>query len=384
LAEYLGSHGYATAGFVANTFYCSYDTGLDRGFTHYADYDLERVGFFRPALLVDLTMKTLAGIVDTLIGSYDSGPLGALKDDLIDWLRVTDKKYAATVNREFLAWLSARPEPGRPFFAFLNYYDAHSRYVLPPGAAYRFGAGPQSEADFQLFDRWHEVPKLRLAERYRTLIRDCYDSCLAYLDERLGELFDELQSRGVLDQTLLIVTADHGEGLGEHDLFDHGESLYATEIRVPLLFVLPASERRPGVVPETVSLRDLPATITELVDLSSGSPFPGQSLTRLWRGPSREATPVSGGEVLSELAAPNPAKPNQGRSPAARGPLVALAGDEFVYIRNERDGSEELFDERDDPRELQNRARTDAMQPVVQRFRARLDQIKADFSKTPR
>jgi len=84
---------------------------------------------------------------------------------------------------------------------------------------------------------------------------------------------------------------------------------------------------------------------------------------------------------MSELAEPNPASSNQGRSPAARGPLVSLAVGDFVYIRNEGDGSEELFDEREDPRELRNRAHVDVMRPLMQWFRARLDQIKADSSK---
>ena len=106
---------------------------------------------------------------------------------------------------------------------------------------------------------------------------------MAYLDERLGELIDELQRRGVLDHTLVIVTSDHGEGMGEHDLFDHGESLYRPEIHVPLLIVLPAGQRATGVVRETVSLRDLPATILDLAGLSEGSPFPGRSLADLWR-----------------------------------------------------------------------------------------------------
>ena len=66
LAEYLGSHGYATAGFVANTIYCSYDTGLDRGFTHYEDYVPRRLDPFRTARLVDLTMKTIAETCDGL------------------------------------------------------------------------------------------------------------------------------------------------------------------------------------------------------------------------------------------------------------------------------------------------------------------------------
>ena len=110
-----------------------------------------------------------------------------------------------------------------------------------------------------------------------------------------------------------------------------------------------------------------------------GSPFPGRSLARHWRDARPGATPAAdeGLGAFSELASPNPTNPNQGRSPAHRGPLVSLVEGDFVYIRNEGDGSEELFNERDDPHELINRARVDAMQPMVQRFRQRLEQIKA-------
>jgi arylsulfatase A-like enzyme len=384
LAEYLGSHGYATAGFAANTLYCSYATGLDRGFTHYEDYDLERLGAFRTGRLMDLSLKTIADMGQRLSQSVDMGPFRPLLDETLGRLVVVDKKHAEVINQEFVDWLRDRPGPGRPFFAFLNYYDVHSRYLLPRGAEYRFGLSPWTPADRELFERWIEVDKLRLPAHYRTLIKDCYDSCLSYLDMRLGELFDELQVRGVLDQTLVIVTSDHGEGLGEHDLFDHGESLYQTELGVPLLIVPPARSRHQGRVREMVSLRDLPATIADLVGLGTGSPFPGQSLAGRWQDLPPELDRTADDGALSELADRNPGDPNQGRSPAARGPLVSLAEGDFVYIRNEGDGSEELFDERDDPRELLNRAHVDVMQPHLRRFRARLDQMKAGSLKRAR
>ena len=215
----------------------------------------------------------------------------------------------------------------------------------------------------------------------RRMAQDSYDNCVAYLDQRLGELFDELRRQGVLGRTLVVVTADHGEGLGEHDLFDHGETLYRNEIRVPLLFVLPAGRRSAGVVRETVSLRNLSATILDVVGLGPTSPFPGRSLVDLWRDPALQAGSVEVDGAISVLPKPNPCDPNQGRSPAHRGPLISLADGDFVYIRNEGDATEELFNERDDPGELRNLAHVMAMQPTLERFRRRLDQLRANSPK---
>ena len=383
LAEYLGSRGYATAGFVANKLYCSYETGLDRGFTHYEDYVLEQLMPLRTAWLVD---HFLNGVVDLgqLVGrKLDIGPFRPTMQEsrLASLFSVVNpRKNARDVSRGFLDWLAYRPGPARPFFAFLNFYDAHAPYVLPGGAEYRFGLKPQKMADFVfLVDYWQSVDKLMLRPIYRNLAQDCYDNCVTYLDEQLGQLFDELARRGVLDRTLVIVTSDHGEGLGDHGLFDHGESVYRNEIRVPLLIVPPARDRAQRVVPDTVSLRNLPATIVELVGLQAGAPFTGQSLARLWDGSPSPPGLVAAGEAICELSSPNPFNPNQGRSPAYRGPLIALAEGDFVYIRKLGDGSEELFNKRDDPGELRNQALVKTMQPVIDRFRRQLELLKANL-----
>ena len=372
LAEYLGSHGYATAGVAANN-YCSYDSGLDRGFTHFEDFTVARLGFVRTAIMVREFLMTF------LISEFrhDQGPFHWLRDYVQDWFDFGDRRDASSINRSLLTWLARRPEPRRPFFAFLNYMDAHGPYKLPDGVSPRFGAEPVTQDEIRIvFDSWVTINKLEVPKHYLTLARDCYDNCLSYLDAQLGELFDELQRRGVLEKTFVVITADHGEGLGEHDLFNHGESLYNAEIRVPLLILPHANSRTEAVVRETVSLRDLPATIVDLVGLGAGSPFPGRSLATLWRDSSGGAVSMANDDVVSELREPNPYDPNQGRSPAYRGSMISLADGEFVYIRNERDGTEELFNERDDPRQLTNRAGVDALKPVLERFRASLARIK--------
>ena len=354
LAEYLGSHGYATAGFVANVLYCSYDTGLGRGFTYYEDYMLGMHSLLRTSVLVEEALRTAL-----IVGlRHDVGPLHDLQESLSSWFQFAIRRDAESINRGLLDWLGRRREPRRPFFVFLNYLDAHTPYKLAAGESPRFGRMPQTQDELRLvYDEWTLIDKLQLPSQYLALARDSYDNCMAYLDEQLGLLFDELERRGVLDQTWVVVSSDHGEGLGEHDLFEHGESLYQTEIHVPLLIVPPASRDAGRVVHATVSLRDLPATIVDLVGLGDRSPFPGQSLAALWGDfPSRPDADRDA--VFSELRSPNPGDPSHGRSPARRGPLVSLAEGDLIYIRNQGDGTEELYNSREDPRELINRARS--------------------------
>jgi arylsulfatase A-like enzyme len=373
LAEEIGSRGYATSGFAANIGYCSYDTGLNRGFTHFEDYwaDFEHFVPLRTAVLFQ--------------GAWDITVfLARLRRDhflpALEFLAAPYRKDAAMVNRQFTQWLSQRQQPHRPFFAFLNYFDAHVPYVLPQGTPFRFGPGPQTTGDFHLLiGLWEKIDKSSLAPHYRELVHDSYDNCLAYLDGQLGELFETLQSRGVLDNTVVIITSDHGEELGEHGLFEHGESLYRPEIHVPLLVFLPGRGQSSVVVREPVSLRDLPATILDLTGLAGESPFPGQSLAHLWRDSSSRAAPrvTDGDGVISELSTPNPTNPSHGRSPALRGPLISVAVDDYVYIRNQRDGREQLFHTLDDPGELVNLAKMESMQPRLRRFRERLAQVSA-------
>jgi arylsulfatase A-like enzyme len=383
LAEYLGSRGYATAGFAANIEYCSYDTGLDRGFTHYEDYPLD-LEHLRPLRMAVLFAGAWDGVSQLCLRLSQSRFQPALH-----WFLAPYRKNARAINLAFTDWLTHRQGTPRPFFVYLNYFDAHAPYLPPEGTGFRFGPGPRSLDDFYLLvEDWKTVDKSRLLPHYRRLVSDSYDNCLSYLDTQLGELFDTLQRRGVLDQTLVIVTSDHGEELGEHGLFEHGESLYRPEIRVPLVLVMPARERgrSPEVVRETVSLRGLPSTIVELAGLASGAPFPGPSLTQAWRGPSAIGDPSVryGDGVISELSGPNPANPSRGRSPAARGSLLSLAEENYVYIRNEGDRREQLFDERADPDELVNLAKIAAMRPQLDRFRERLDRMKAQSPEAVR
>ena len=118
LAEYLGAHGYATAGFVGNTLYCSYDTGLDRGFTHYEDYvlDLHRLRFLRMALLVDRARVEISNFGFWLYHNLAAGPFRSGWNPCFggSWLWIAKMQDRSIAN--FWNWLSHRQEPRPSLF----------------------------------------------------------------------------------------------------------------------------------------------------------------------------------------------------------------------------------------------------------------------------
>ena len=302
LAEFLEAQGYATAGFVANTTYCARDSGLGRGFGYYQDYIFPELTAFRMAVLVKRALAGLQALVQVLedrlklieVRPYMNGVWG---------LFVADRKGAATVNREFLDWLAHRSEPERPFFTFLNFFDAHTPYQIPPGRMHRFAVEPLDQRQRLLIEQWADLDQDRVPAADLASVVDAYDDCLADLDEQLGILLDELRRRGVLEHTWLIITADHGESFGEHKgVFCHGTSLYQTELHVPLLIVPPGGTAPKQVIKQTVSLRDLAATVVDVLGLQARSPFPGDSLARLWkRPPPLSSPPLQADPVLSEV-----------------------------------------------------------------------------------
>ena len=178
----------------------------------------------------------------------------------------------------------------------------------------------------------------------------------------------ELARRGVLDNTLVVVTSDHGEHLGDHLLFFHGCSLYRQVVEVPLVIVAQAWVPAGRVVEDPVSLRDVPATITGLLDLGHGAPFPSQPLNRYWNAESQDQfAPTSAEPLLMEISKPL-FFTNQGREPAARGPMASLVARGLHYIRT-GDGNEELYALKSDPEERKNLAGSSGAREILERFR---------------
>ncbi|HZM00219.1 MAG TPA: sulfatase, partial [Planctomycetota bacterium] len=158
------------------------------------------------------------------------------------WRQANDAR-AAELNARLLAWIDGQP-PERRWFAYVHYIDPHAPYGAPGDERERFCAGYSERRDFGGF-----LPNLLQAgqvdafdARGQQHVIDLYDAEVSYFDRCFGELQDELQRRGLLDQTIVVLTADHGEELFEHGRLGHGYALYEELTWVPLVAAGPGLE----------------------------------------------------------------------------------------------------------------------------------------------
>ena len=374
VAEHLGARGYATAGFVANTAYCAIDSGLARGFTTYRDCIFPE---FTVLYLTALASRMVDGFqgVESIFTDVTDNPVLRSPADRIWRLFGQGRKDAAMVNREVIDWLSSRPQRERPFFAFLNYYDAHAPYELPATGLHQFGGVPRNDRQAAIIRDWGEKLRRRPSPRQIAFACAAYDDCVAHLDKQLGALIDDLERRGVLGRTWVIITADHGESFGEHPgVFAHGTTLYQTESHVPLVIIPPGGVASPKVITEPVSLRDLAATIVNVSGLKTGSAFPGDSLARFWDASSDRSGPSP---VLSELAPETSPYSHSPRSDHRPWPVATLIEGDWSYTRRDGDLLELLFNLREDAGELHNRVDDPAVRPMLERMRQTIRHLTA-------
>ena len=319
LAEELGRAGYATLGIVANTAYTSAETGLGRGFDRYEDYQLT---LRRALAMPSLTRR----ILDRKREWLHEPPLDG-----------AGRIPASHVSRRLLSWLERRPP--QPYFAFLNFYDAHAPYSAPEPFWSRFLPGETRRAI--------PIRATRRGDPTASSARRAYDAAISHLDSEIGTLLGSMLERGFLNNTLVVVTADHGEEFNEHTALGHGQTLHTQAVRVPLVLFWPG-HLTPTRVTTPISLARVPATIMELV--GRRGPFPGQSLVPLWRGdPSPQVA------AISTVTFPSARK---GRSTEPRPSLASVQVGRFRYMQYPGDSVGRLYDHDTDPLETHNLAWT--------------------------
>jgi arylsulfatase A-like enzyme len=302
LAECLKSAGYRTAGFSASPS-VSASFGFSRGFDSFHE-------LFRD------------------VGMDPAGP---------DLQRVSGLPVdAALVLKSVTGWLQAHKH--ERFFAYLHFREPHTPYVAPPS--------------FQA--------RVRGAER-RPGLQTMYDACLAYVDSVIGKLLRDLEASGLLDKSVVVLMADHGEAFGQHGRFGHASTPYREMVHVPLAFHLPA---RSGAVPqrrsEVFSNTDVMPTLLDLLQIAPPKTMQGRSRLGLLAGEEEKTPAFTVSRALGEDLTGG--KQDCGQI------SYALRVPRYTLVLADRGRRVELYDRDADPGEQHNIA--GERQDLVKKLRA--------------
>ncbi|MBI4789233.1 MAG: sulfatase [Chloroflexi bacterium] len=271
LAEALNENGYATIGFNNNSWVSQDETNIARGFSQW--------------VMIPRPMGR----------NVQAGP----EDEYIVETNV-DSGASSTIDA-IMQWFDHERDASKPFFMFVNCIEPHLRVWAPEPFRSRFLLSGVSQAQARRVNQDEYAERLGTvpdrADGHMTqadwdILKSLYDGETAYLDSRMGIVFDFLRARGILDETLLIITADHGDLLERRGLMGHHLALFDDLIHTPLIV------RKPGLIPQSarfsgfVQICDWFPTFLDLLDIRSdklAGEIHGVSMAPTWRGePTRD------------------------------------------------------------------------------------------------
>ena len=342
IAEVLSSRGYETALFSANPYLCS-TTNLAQGFeVTWVTYYLRKLSMFS---LEHLAEKW--GIVPP-----------------VSWL---DREFGGAITNHLAGqWLDVHAERDAPLLMFVNLMEAHLPYLAPKSYLRMFMTDEQVKRSYELRrraygsivdavnDRFNLEGGGFLQESDREVLRRRYDAAIRYVDERARELVRMFDERGLLENTLVVITSDHGEHLGINGLWGHRFLAYNALTHVPLLVREPGGSK-PIRVSTPVQLSDLYRTVLQVALGDTNHPIPDESRDLL-------AVAASGGEsriAISERTAPaivtreEIRKLDDPRAAHLAAAQITAQDGRFKYMVS-ADGLKELYDLYVDPQELTN------------------------------
>jgi arylsulfatase A-like enzyme len=329
LAELYSRRGYDTSAVVANFGYLGAGFGLDRGFLH-----------------VDARTRRSSLSFEPLhsLRSLFRGPARLIAPDR--WPRNDrSSRTADQITEAAIARIDAARAAHRPYFLFVNYFDAHDRIFIPSAYRARFGVA-DTDAAATRFEALTTGSLLRgsvpVGPDDEGRLLSAYDAAIAFVDSEVDRLLRHVSSAPSGDDTLIVITSDHGESFGDHGLMAHGTSLYDTQIRVPLAVRLPGQTAREEV--------DAPVSLVGLFDLLAG---------KTNRLPQSE-------DAISE------AFPLTDHGVAGRRSGRSLSRGHYKLIRPLH-GPLELYDVVADPAETRNLASNPLFRPLAAELSAALD-----------
>jgi len=276
LAEILSSQGYLTAAVVANPGFLSQALGLAQGFRYYDHRSAIPFLSYR-----NREYATIRQLATTLLTHFST-----------PWEYDQICRRAGEVNDEVYRQLRHFKEDRKPFFLFINYMDAHWPYIPPAPFHKRFPGIDESftlKRYFKLLDRVLEE-KATVSEVERRHLLSQYDGAIAYVDFEIDRLLGRLRAMNLYDDTLIVITSDHGEAFGERHLMEHGVSTYQDQVYVPLLIKFPKGCTETGCLgtrEEPAGSVDIMPTILDTVGVAVPKGLDGRSLLRQEAAPDR-------------------------------------------------------------------------------------------------
>ncbi len=240
-------------------------------------------------LLRERGYETIA-VVDNPLFEFDASAHGLsrgfdrfYRNSLIDGKVLEQQHYKSNTPADVITAQAGRildgRDPSRPLFLWLHYFDPHDPYAPPfaddleelsRGSKSRYTGDIRGE-DFM--KGLAPTPGPRDIEHIAAL----YDAEIRYVDTSLGALFAKLKRDGLYHASLIILSSDHGESLGEHGIWMHGKSLYESEVRIPLIVKRPYQTRGLRIA-RPVQAIDIVPTVIELLHIESDTHFDGTSL----------------------------------------------------------------------------------------------------------
>lgn len=359
LAELLNEMGYFTVAHATGNGWLSDDTNLMRGFHHFYGPTY----YAPPRALGSRLLRKIRWKVRTTLKLDTKNRLTNSLDAVEGYLNVHQKK-------------------GKPLFFFLHLMDTHMPYRPSEKAMKKFGLDKVDPGQIRYlqekFREYRTAPEKMTEEQLR-ILSDMYDACIATVDSRLNRLFRLVGKTEHRDNTVLVVTADHGEQVGEHGIVNHWMSLYDVLLRVPLIMLCPDRLGGPNRISQQIQHKDLFYTLLDiagydgekvsqekiknksLIEIAAGrSPFPEYTF----------AQQAYAKMTLEHIRKYNPSFDNE----RLVSPKQAVRTNRFKYIKYGT-GSEELFDIESDPQETKNVI--DEYPEVVEELRSKLNTLPA-------
>ncbi len=209
-------------------------------------------------------------------------------DYYTNYIREEKGTTAAVVFNDAAKWVEANK--AKPFFTYIQTIDPHVPYDPPEEDRKLYDPNPydgpiKPRLTPDLLEKAKRVPPaVTFTARDKEYIKGLYDGEVTYHDVQLGKFIERLKAAGVWGETLLVVTADHGEELEDHGSWGHGHSVYQELLHVPLVFHLPGRVPQGARIDSTVSSYDVPATVLDLLGKSDIPDDEGHSLVPFFDG----------------------------------------------------------------------------------------------------